>query len=214
MTDELDEDGQPVAKGYNWNRIKDSRMDELIGICRGVLADGAVVFEEACFLRDWLSRNKQVRHSLAGKMLDDLLARVLADGVVDPNEEEELVVMLSRIIGGTPDDVCDASYSSTLPLDDPAPKVIFEGMAFCFTGKFQYGARKKCQEITEKSGGVIHKSPNKSTNFVVIGEIGSRDWAHSTGGRKIENAIRLREEGNGVCIVSEAHWCSAISGIV
>jgi len=31
MNDELDTHGQPLNKAFSWNRLKDSRMDELIG---------------------------------------------------------------------------------------------------------------------------------------------------------------------------------------
>jgi len=211
MSDELNQDGQPIPQGYNWQRIKDSRMDELIGICRGILADGVVVIEEARFLLDWLTRNKQVRHSLPGQLLEELLVRVLADGKLSPSEEEQVVEMLVKIIGGTPLESEDASFSTTLPLDDPPRAMAFDGKVFCFTGKFQYGSRKKCEEDTFALGGDAQKTPTKKTDYLVIGEIGSSDWAHSTGGRKIEKAIALRDSGTGLCIVSEMHWCNALA---
>ena len=148
MNDDLDKDNQPNETAYNWNRLKDSRMDELIGICRGILADGAVVIEEARFLLDWLSRNKPVRHSLAGKMLHKLLTQVLADDKLTADEESLVVEMLVKIIGGTPLDSEDSSYSATLPLDEPKPSIVYPERAFCFTGKFQFGPRKQCQQIT------------------------------------------------------------------
>jgi len=37
--------------------------------------------------------------------------------------------------------------------------------------------------------------PRAATSFLVIGAIGSRDWIHSTHGRKIEAAVKLREQG-------------------
>lgn len=211
MIDELDDDGQPLHKAFNWNRIKDSRMDELIGICRGILADGAVVIEEAMFLRDWLQRNKQVKHTLAGKMLTRLLDQVLADGILSEDEEALVVDMLAKIIGGTPAEEYEASYSTTLPVNDPQPELKFNQHSYCFTGKFQFGTRKQCQQISELNGAIIHSNPNHKTNYLVIGVVGSRDWIHSTGGRKIEKAISFREEGTGIAIVSEAHWCKSVT---
>ena len=41
-------------------------MDELVGLVRGILADGALVIEEAQFLLDWLERNEPVRRACAG----------------------------------------------------------------------------------------------------------------------------------------------------
>jgi hypothetical protein len=40
----------------------------------------------------------------------------------------------------------------------------------------------------------------------VIGEIGSRDWIHSTHGRKIEKAMDYNGRGCRIAIVGEQHW--------
>jgi hypothetical protein len=50
-----------------------------------------------------------------------------------------------------------------------------------------------------------HDKPQSATPFLVIGTLGSRDWAHTSFGRKIEAAIRCRPP---LRIVSEKHWCS------
>src|SRR5258708_2121395 len=105
-------------------------MDELIGIVRGVLADGVLVVEEARFLIDWLNRNEPVRRSFFGKKLYDALYRALADGVLDADEEDVLVGLLLSFIGGTPRGGNDLSYSTTLPLDQPPPKIEFLGQSF------------------------------------------------------------------------------------
>jgi len=43
-----------------------------------------------------------------------------------------------------------------------------------------------------------------STDYLVIGEIGSSNWVHSSFGRKIEKAMELKEKGR-ISIVSEKH---------
>lgn len=73
MPAELDENGQPTNRAFGWQRLKDSRFDELIGLCRGILADGVIVSEEARYLRDWLERNPPVRTRDEGKQLYSLL---------------------------------------------------------------------------------------------------------------------------------------------
>ncbi len=48
----------------------------------------------------------------------------------------------------------------------------------------------------------------------VIGAIGSRDWIHSTHGRKIERAVELREQGTGIYILSEEYWADSIRTVL
>jgi hypothetical protein len=45
----------------------------------------------------------------------------------------------------------------------------------------------------------------------VIGSIGSRDWIHSTHGRKIETAVAMRERGHSIALVGEEHWYATVS---
>lgn len=54
-------------------------------------------------------------------------------------------------------------------------------------------------------------SVSKKVNFLVIGEIGSQAWRHSSCGRKIEAAVELREAGVPLRIISEPHWRDALA---
>lgn len=103
-----------------------------------------------------------------------------------------------------------SSYSSTLPLCAPPPAVLFPGRRFCLTGKFLFGTRKQCEAAVLQLGGETQSTPTSSTSFLVIGAIGSRDWVHSTHGRKIEAAVRLRDNGGFLGIVSEEHWAKHV----
>jgi NAD-dependent DNA ligase len=124
---------------------------------------------------------------------------------MDVDEERQLIELLMAVIGGTPH-TDDASYTCSLPLDDPPPAVTFPGQSFCFTGKFRFGTRAQCQEAVERLGAIVHDRPTMDTCYLVLGEIGSRDWVHSTHGRKIERAVELREEGRAIHIISEVQW--------
>jgi hypothetical protein len=43
---------------------------------------------------------------------------------------------------------------------------------------------------------------------LVVGTIRSRDWLHSTHGRKIEHAVELAGQNHPIAIVSEEHWAN------
>jgi NAD-dependent DNA ligase len=210
MAAELDANGQPVIRAWNSKRVRDSRLDELIGVCRGVLADGELVVAEAMYVLEWLRRNPTVRETVLGNKLYDLLDRTLKDGRLDHEEEEAVIDMLLSLTGSMPAKGPDASGSTSLPLDVPPPSVRFADRAFCFTGKFEYGSRRECEATVIRLGGLVHDDPTGDTGYLVIGRIGSRDWAHSSMGRKIEHAISLRERGAHICIIEERHWAEAV----
>jgi NAD-dependent DNA ligase len=209
-SEDLDWDGQPWTQAFNWDRRLDRGMDELVGLARGVLADGALVIEEARFMLQWLGRNKPVRTDYFGRSLHRALCQALADNVMDAEEEDTLVDLLLRFTGGMPTGRPETSHSSTLPLDVPPPDVLLANRGFCFTGKFDYGSRQHCQSAAIKLGGIIQKYPTQATHYLVIGTFGNRDWIHSNCGRKILRAIELKEQGHAISIISESHWVGCI----
>ena len=49
----LNEDGQPVNRGFNRANDISKAVNELLGICKAILMDGVVSDEEAHFLKQW-----------------------------------------------------------------------------------------------------------------------------------------------------------------
>ncbi len=61
-------------------------------------------------------------------------------------------------------------------------------------------------------GGKSGKDVTRETSYLVIGTFGSRDWVHTSFGRKIEKAVEYRTSGYGLHIVAEDHWAAALDG--
>lgn len=193
-------------------RVSERSVDELIGLCRGLLADGVIVQSEAEFLLKWMETNKADCMVWPMNMLYGRLSAMMEDGILSPSEETELIELLMKLTGGglPPDELAVsgfvASSSSTLPLNSPEPRITFENKAFCFTGEMCFGPRKACEGLITELGGLVKGSVSKSLDYLVIGSIGSMAWVHSTHGRKIEAAVTLREEGHSLSIIGENHW--------
>ena len=190
------------------DRRQDRAADELVGLCRGLLADGHVCQQEAEFLRDWIERNAEFVGSYPFNRIYDRLSRILADGVIDDDESADLHDTLVRFVGG---EACDgkgevASRASLLPVNTPEPTIVHADQSFVVTGTFHFGARKKVVDAIENLGGRIAGAPSRRTHYLVIGELGSRDWINSNAGRKIMTAVELRDAGHPIAIVSERHW--------
>ena len=207
-------EAEPPAH-FTLRQQRDRAADELVGLCRGVLADGAVSSQEARFLLDWCERNAHLGSEYPFNYLYRALHGALTDGVLDPEEEADLLGTLLALIGGEAHvqarDQVIASLSTTLPLCSPAPPMDFPGSAFVVTGTFAYGARAAVTEAIMERGGDVKPTITKKVNYLVIGEIGSQAWKHSSWGRKIERAVALRDQGAPIRIVSEPHWTAHLN---
>lgn len=95
---------------------------------------------------------------------------------------------------------------ATLPLDEPVPEIVFTDKQFIFSGTFAFGTRRDCQKVITDLGGQNAKSVMQSVSYLVIGSYVKDSWVHETFGRKIEQAVKNREKGYELAIVSEVHW--------
>ncbi len=205
------ETGQPIVTAICSARIAERNIDELIGLCKGIIADGSIVHSEAQFLLQWMEMNQNAAHQWPANVLYSRISEYLSDGILDDSEKEELFALLKQITGG--EKVADTvqSMTTTLPLDTPPPIIQFEDRIFCLTGTFTIGSRDKVTKLIESKGGKCVKAPTMKTDYLIIGIVGSRDWIHSTHGRKIETAMEWRDsEQAPIQIISEEHWIKFI----
>nr|WP_320050739.1 BRCT domain-containing protein [uncultured Desulfuromonas sp.] len=201
-----DTDGQPLNRRFNNARLTDRSTDELLGLCKGIVADGTVHQKEAEYIVKWLQSNNMALDIWPGNIIAERITHHLRDGVLDKDESEDLLQLLLDVTGEefqtiTPDNM------STRCFDEPQPPVTFQDKQFCLTGKFALGPRKSCEkEIIDLGGSTGNLI--KTTDYLVIGCIGSRDWMHTSYGRKIEKAKEWQKQGHSIVIISEDHWAS------
>ena len=204
----LDDDAQPVNKRCGAARLNDRKIDELIGLCKGMVADNKMDESEGKFLLEWMENNHEIVMQFPANVIYPRLASMLDDDVLDQDEQKELLDLVKQFTGNpeNPTSATVTDNASLLPLCEPAPHISFEEKLFCLTGKFITGSRKKCEAVIKERGGTTGKIPTFNTNYLVIGLYGSAEWIHSTYGRKIEKAVGYRDAGKGIHIISEKHW--------
>jgi NAD-dependent DNA ligase len=190
-------------------RIQNRLIDELIGISRGVIADGKVDESEAIFIGQWIENHREIADRWPVNILYARIKEMLKDGILNITEQKALLETLREITGGN-SRYSESSKSTTLPLDHPEPEILFEGGKFALTGRFVFGTTTECEDVIMELGGSIVAAPAGDTDYLVIGEMGSPDWVHSTFGRSIERAVELRESGHPISIVSEEHWVNQL----
>lgn len=189
--------------------IKDRNIDELLGIAKGILADGIANEQEINFIFSWIqqhfSQEQQSQYPL--NILYNRINEALSDGKIDDTEVQEITELLKKFTGGEPINDQVKTMSSSLPLCSPEPDVEIQNNSFCFTGAFTIGTRKACQNLIEELGGTFNKTPTLKTDYLVIGILGNEDWIHSSYGRKIEKAVENRDvKETGISIITEEHF--------
>lgn len=196
-----------VFTRFNKKNIEDRQIDTLIGLSKGLVADGSVNQSEAEFLLTWIIQN---RHNSENPIIENLLQKVtvmLEDGVLDSDESEELRNILNAISGNR-SEIGELAKTTSLPINKPFPEIQFEGSSFLFTGTCAFGTRKECQAAIENIGAINAKSVTKTLNYLVLGTYVTDSWAHETFGRKIEKAMEYRDSGLPLLIITEEHWAN------
>lgn len=122
-----------------------------------------------------------------------------------------MLIILSQVVGGVfLDDSVASGRSTTLPLDD-VKCVDVAGKVFCFTGALTSGSRRECARRVVALDGVFSNSVTMKLDYLVVGPVASRDWFNTSYGRKIEKAVRYRDEkGLDIKIISEEVWLSSL----
>lgn len=147
----LDEHGQPVARGYNESRRIDRAINEMIGLLRGIIANGSVTPAAFAELAKWLLRNEEAATTWPVSTVVEEVGQIAGTGHVTEQDCGRLYSLFLRILG--PDAGLYENAATGLPLTTPAPFVIFVGRVFVFTGKFRYGARQLCRDAVVERGG-------------------------------------------------------------
>ncbi|MER9910887.1 BRCT domain-containing protein [Mesorhizobium sp. M0050] len=186
------------------DRISSRQIDELIGLARGLAADGAINKAEVEFLQKWLAANVEISGQPIIRTLYRRVNEILEDGLLDADEHTELLDTLNSF-SNRDFELGEVLKPTTLPLCDPPPNLTFSGRVYCFTGTFNFGQRKYCEQAIADRGGSTGSLTQK-TEVLVIGAYATESWKHSSFGDKILKATAWRDQGSPISIVAESHW--------
>lgn len=188
----------------NRKNIQDRKIDTLIGLSKGISANGEVDQAEAEFLQTWLVQNSQSENPIILNLLEKV-SETLEDGILDSEESSELLSILHGFSGDKVE-LGEVSKTSTLPICNPPPQISFAGKTFLFTGTCAYGTRKQCQAAIDSLGGINANRVTRDLGYLILGTYVTDSWAHESFGRKIEKAIEYRDSGSPLAIITEEHW--------
>lgn len=187
----------------------DYQLQVLLGFLHGIMAEESTSETEMLALKAWINRSFIDSTTWPVTVLRKSISDILADGILKGDELKHLEKVTSSIIGNEQLLAFRGSISTTLPIE-VTPSIEFRDKTYCATGRFVYGTRKRIENAIISRGGLTASSITKKTNYLIIGTLSSRDWTHTSFGRKIEKAVHIRDAGVNIQILHEDQFIPAL----
>jgi hypothetical protein len=192
-------------------------FDILTGLALGILSDGELTQKEATFLASWIEANSR---NLPHKFIKNLLPIIRLAGDGKELSEDDLScitkILESISFGDAPRSLVEQSPTIGIPCalifdEIDFSQIKFHEVEFIFSGNFSNCSKKELMERTVGRGAIAKSAnPTKQTDFVVVGSKGSGQWAYSGLGRKVEHALKLKEESCKLLIIREEVFIQAL----
>lgn len=191
-------------------RQNNKAIELLLGMVTGIVADAHLHDMEIKLLRSWLIENEYAASVWPGSIIAQRIEHVLADGIITEEERSHLLATLQPLAAidftGTG---CAAPQVAGLPLQDE-DHVDLRDKHICLTGEFIYGTRAACERLSVAHGAIPVSGVTRKVSFLVVGTNVSPQWAHTSYGRKIEQAMELRQDGHPIRVISERRWTEVL----
>ena len=200
------DDDENLIIHYNAPLITDRAIQEFQGMASVIIYDGVVDDDEIEILLSWTEKYQDFCDQWPLSQLESLIQKILEDGVVTIDERKELLNFLSSI--------------AAAPDGDPTVKNIFSENVhiafpekhFLFTGKLQFGIRRKAQnEVDQRGGFCINSYSRRKLDYLIVGLLGQDAWKFSRFGRKIEACMKdIESRKTKAVIIKEKEFIKAI----
>lgn len=196
--------------GFKGNVDSDAALNQLLGFLQGISVDKNLVDEEVIALQNLLEQTPLLKTKWPGSILSERLTHILEDNHISDAERSDLLELIECIIGQPFTESGCASGLATEFFADESFSGSINGETICFSGTFSSGSRSKHKQIAESLGASVAKDISKKVKLLVIGSIATRDWLYTSHGRKIEEAIKAKDAGQDISIISEQAWLDSL----
>lgn len=197
--------------------IVTSSIQFLSGMIHGILADDKILDSEVYTLKSWIDENHFLSGCYPFDEIESVLLSVFEDGVITNEERDMLKGFLSNFV-----DLKSSYNLNDIELNKLREKYSIKGICaicedmqianneICFTGQSLKATRKEIAQIITNLGGTFKNNPTRKTRYLVVGNDGNPCWAFSCYGRKVEDAVQRRKNGQLLTIVNEDDFWDAV----
>lgn len=191
---------QARNSSYSQRALSDSTvaLNELNTIVRAISCDGILAREEIAFLIRWMNQNASLKGNYPYDRIYNKLAEVLEDGVITPQEHDELLHLFQTSDNPLEEHTCACDCLE------------LSGKNICLSGEFDYGSKDMVSDILIEKGASVQSTVTRKTNILIVGGQGSSAWSSGNYGSKIKKALELQSKGVEIMIVREADFFDAI----
>lgn len=141
-----------------------------------------------------------------GKPLAARLQTILEDGQISEEEILDLSMFLNHTGVSHISLTGSASCGVMTLCVDEVENLDLTNKNICLTGRFVTGTRESCIRLLKANGSKWTSKVIQATDYLILGSTPNKQWIHSSYGRKIEDAIRLKESGHPIKIITEYDW--------
>ena len=201
-----------IFSKFNSKSNYEKSVNELMGLCQGVIADGSICEKEVVFLQKWFANNAKHLNIHSDNFLNIIADKINEISLSELSEKQGFLVEFHNFLQkltGSNYELGEVQKSTSLPVNDNA-RIIIPESKFVLTGTFARLPRKQIVEIIEENNGYIKPNVTLDVNYLVIGEYVSKDWANSSFGRKIERAVEIQKQSKILKIISEEYFLNYV----
>lgn len=186
-------------------------LQRLHGILHGLIADRELNDAEVRTLEDWLNENYGVREFWPVSEIETVIVKAMQDRSISAEERVEIMQVVEGFTQFSAPGADASRLRSVRGICATAPDIVFPTSVFCITGRSDRGGRRAMVEHIERRGGLWRNGVSEQTKYLVVCAEGNSCWAYATYGRKVEEAMRLREKGHPLVIVHERDFWDAVA---
>jgi hypothetical protein len=203
--------------GNRYHNAVMSDIQRLHGLFSGILADGRISAEEVRNLSAWLEEAPHMTGAYPYDEIKSIISAVLADGAVDRPEQQFLKAFFARFVdtagttGVDPLEIRLLRQQIAIPaICALGPALEFRGRTFCLAGRPVQGTAAGFADAVRARGGIVMDEVEATLHYLVAGDAGNPVWAFACSGRKVEQALELRQAGKKILIVAERDFWAAV----
>jgi hypothetical protein len=188
-------------------------LQVLTGLLSGVAADAALGEDEARAMSSWADDWSHLQGLWPFDECYSIVTTMLARGQVAEYRDHLFDLARQFPVAGEMDaetgELPPVLVKGVCAVD---PNIVFPQKQFVFTGDSTRAARPQLEGLVQERGGTPWPRVTKALDYLVVCDYGSKHWAFSCYGRKIEQVYKMRQQGHHAVIVHENDFWDALAG--
>lgn len=186
----------------------DDFRNEFLTYLQGINADQKINLTEARSLAHWLDNHSEYCEEWPMKAVRQRIAQALADHHISAEESADLCQLFNSITGCEFQETGMAGGLSAWSFLEYLPAYDLSNKSIAFSGTFTIGTRAFVTEQAKTAGAKVKGGVSQKLDALFVGSIMTPDWMFTSHGRKIQQALDLKDKGHPILLLCEDSFIS------